>query len=541
MISYNNFSKDKKILYWVAFTTVKDWGSHIIRNLFKQFESVPNILEQIRQKNSEIPYINNAYKTIFLDNCSVAKSIIEKTYQCNAKIVTLEDELFPINIKNLPTLPPILYYKGAINSLSIKSLAVVGTTTPTKRGVDNASRFVAYCVKNNIQVISGLARGIDTAAHKSALKKDGTTFAIIGHGIDYVYPAENKELFFEIAEKGAVISQFPTGTKPARWQFPMRNELMCTLASGTVIIEAVNDCGSVVQANYSFKHNRAVYILHNNINNKSDDYSWSRKLLNQGAVLVTSFKDVKVVLPKEISKLEDQILGYETINGQKSLLNLNKMQSMSTNKAVLFDLDGVLVDTSDSMKRAYKRVFKELGKPISDSEIDNNLKKSPNQIFRLLGIDIKSGNNLYRKYYSEYLSLSEFFPEIDNIIKLLKTKGFKIGIVTSQPSSRYNMIIKNASFAKYVDVAITWNDIPKGKSKPYPDGIHKALEKINVVPNRTFFIGDTTNDVIAAKSANVKSVAVLWGLENYNELSAVDPDYILYNITDLERLTEIPL
>jgi DNA protecting protein DprA len=541
MISFSNLSKDKKLLYWVAFTTVKGWGPYIIRNLFTQFYSVSNILEQIRQKNPEIPYVDNAYKTIFLDHCNIAESIVEKTYQFDAKIVTLEDELFPKNIKNLSSLPPVLYYKGSLNSLSIKSLAVVGTTKPTNKGLDNAATFARYCVENKIQVISGLARGIDTAAHKSTLKNKGTTFAVIGHGIDYIYPAENKELFFEIAEKGAVISQFPTGNKPAKWQFPMRNELMCTLASGTVIIEAVNDCGSVIQADYSFKHNRAVYVLHNNVNNKSDDYSWSRKLLKQGAVLVTSFKDIKVVLPQEISKLENQLLSHETISDQKSLLDFNEKQDMDLNKAILFDLDGVLVDTSDCMKRAYKRAADELGKTISDSEIEGYLKKSPNQIFKMLGIDIKNGNYLYRKYYQEYLSFSEFFPQIDNVIKLFKTKGFKVGIVTSQPSSRYHMIMRNAPFAKHIDVAITWNDIPRGKSKPHPDGINKALEKLNVVPGKTFFVGDTVNDLIAAKNANVKSVAVLWGLEKYNELVVSNPDYIFKDVSDLKKLAEIPL
>ncbi len=541
-MSFNNLSKDDKLLYWVAFTTVKGWGPNIIRNLCKQFGSIATILEQVKQQNHEISNVESAYNTIFLNHCDIAKQIIEKTFQCNGRIVTIEDEIFPQNIKNLSGLPPVLYYKGSLNALSIKSLAVVGTTSPTKKGIENAERFAIYCVNNNIQVISGLARGIDTAAHKSTLKNGGTTYAVIGHGIDYIYPAENDELFSQIENNGAIISQFPTGTKPARWQFPMRNELMCTLASGTVIIEAVNDCGSVVQADFSFKHKRAVYVLHNNINNKSHDFSWTSKLLEKGAIKVGSFSDVKVVLPSEISKLESQIQGNELVNGQRSLLNLNEIQNVNSNKAILFDLDGVLVDTSDSMKKAYKKVLKELANmTIDDSELCKHLKKSPTQIFKMLKIDTKNGNNLYRKYYNEYLQFSDFFPKINDIIKLFKSKCFKIGIVTSQPTSRYNIIIKNAPFAKYIDVAITWNDVPRGRNKPSPDGINQALKKINVLPSRTFFIGDTTNDLDAAKNANVKSVAVLWGLDSYNELIEKNPDYIFRKVTELEKLTEITI
>ena len=535
MISYNNLSDDKKILYWVALTSVEGWGPSVIRNLFKKYGSLYNILEQIENKNPDIINIEKAYNTIFVDNCHIAKNIIDITNSCGAKIVTLGSNLYPANIRNIPAIPPVLYYKGSLDLISIKSLAVVGTTNPTEQGLLNAKRFANYCVRNDIQVISGLARGIDTAAHETTLECNGITYAVIGHGIDYTYPSENKNLYEKIEKNGAVISQFPTGNKPNKWQFPMRNELMCTLASGTVIIEATNNCGSVVQADFSFKHNRRVYVLHNNINSQSDDFKWANELVKRGAVVVKSFKDVKVVLPKEIDKLQNQILNGETANGQQNLLSLENINY--TNKTILFDLDGVIVDSFESMKKAYIRVINELSNIVIDeSKLNIILKQSPFNIFKKFKVDTKIGNRLFKKYFSEYLNSPKFIPKIGNIIKQLKDKGFKIGIVTSQPSSRYKKIMKKANFSKYIDIAITWNDIPRGKCKPSPDGITIALKKLNATPAEAFYIGDTTIDIQAAKNANVKSVAVLWGIDSYNQLSSENPDYIFNDVIELKRL-----
>src|SRR5919197_1975942 len=173
---------------------------------------------------------------------------IERTLAMGAGYLLWTDADYPANLRDWPGRPPILYAKGNMAGLGPRSLALVGRVDPSDQGRAAAARFAAACVAHDVIVVSGLAKGIDAAAHRGALDAGGWTYAVVGHGLDFAYPPDNADLYARIATRGAVLSQFATGVGPQRWTFPMRNEVMCTLAMGTVIVDATDGCGSLIQA-----------------------------------------------------------------------------------------------------------------------------------------------------------------------------------------------------------------------------------------------------------------------------------------------------
>jgi len=171
-------------------------------------------------------------------NLEAYENVIRSTYTLGGNFKLWSDSDYPANLSKWAGRPPVLFYKGQLQKLSTRALALVGRVDPTERGQEAALRFGRMCVDNDIQVVSGLAKGIDGASHRAALQEPaGTTFAVVGHGLDFAYPSENHDLYEQIPHHGAILSQFATGVGPQRWTFPARNEAMCTLALGTVIIE----------------------------------------------------------------------------------------------------------------------------------------------------------------------------------------------------------------------------------------------------------------------------------------------------------------
>jgi DNA protecting protein DprA len=212
---------------------------------------------------------------------------------------------YPASLSQWDGRPPVLFYKGDLSHLNKRSLALVGRVDPTDKGFAAADWFARKCVDNDITVVSGLAKGIDGASHRASLREPkGYTYAVVGHGLDYVYPRENCDLYDAIPLRGAVISQFSTGTGPQRWTFPARNEVMCTLALGTVIVEGKPGCGSIIQADFSFKHGRPVFLLRRNLG--SVESGWAEELVARGAHVVECFDQVIEVVDTAMNEWSDR-------------------------------------------------------------------------------------------------------------------------------------------------------------------------------------------------------------------------------------------
>jgi len=205
--------------------------------------------------------------------------------------VTITDEKYPANLKKIYDPPSVLYYKGELRKEDEYSLSFVGTRTPTEYG-RNACRKLAEEVSGyGIPIVSGMARGIDTLAHRTALEKRNLTYAVLGCGLDVIYPQENKRLFEVISERGAVISEFECGTGPDKMNFPRRNRVISGISQGTVIIETGIKGGSMITAGFALDQNREVFAVPGYIFSRKSE--GANELIKKGqAKLVSKFDDI---------------------------------------------------------------------------------------------------------------------------------------------------------------------------------------------------------------------------------------------------------
>jgi DNA processing protein len=205
-------------------------------------------------------------------------------------LVHPQSEFWPELFRDLVDAPTILYLRGRPESLHLPCLAIVGSRNPTRGGVLNAFDFARHMGAAGFAIVSGLAQGIDTAAHKGALDADATTIAVLGHGIDRVYPAANRELAHRIAAQGALVSEYPLETHPRKEHFPERNRLISGLSLGTLVVEAAKRSGSLITARLAAEQGREVFAIPGSIHNAMA--RGCHQLIRQGAKLVESADDI---------------------------------------------------------------------------------------------------------------------------------------------------------------------------------------------------------------------------------------------------------
>lgn len=218
---------------------------------------------------------------------------LEAAAEVGARLVTVLDDDYPANLRLIPNLPPFLFILGdGPTDDDLRSVCVVGTRDPTDEGLSRAERMARLLAAQGVTVVSGLARGIDSAAHRAALEAGGRTLAVMGTGITRIYPGENRELADQIQERGALISQFWPSSPPAKWTFPRRNAVMSGIAQGTVVIEASSTSGAKMQARLALEHGKRVFLLRSLVT----DQPWARRYLDRGAVEVDDVSDVVSLL-----------------------------------------------------------------------------------------------------------------------------------------------------------------------------------------------------------------------------------------------------
>ena len=225
-------------------------------------------------------------------------------------IIARGDDEFPELLDQIPSPPERLFIKGDPTLLQMPSLAIVGSRNPTRTGVRNAFEFARHLGAAGFCIVSGLAEGIDTAAHRGALDAGATTVAFLGHGIDRVYPAANRDLAHEIAQRGALVSEFPLGTHPHKSLFPQRNRLISGISLGTLVVEAARRSGSLITARYAGEQGREVFALPGSIHNPLA--RGCHKLIRQGAKLVETAEDIVAELAPLCSHLAQNSLESTT-------------------------------------------------------------------------------------------------------------------------------------------------------------------------------------------------------------------------------------
>jgi DNA processing protein len=205
-------------------------------------------------------------------------------------LISRGDDDYPELLDQIQGSPKQLYVNGDPGVLHLPAIAIVGSRNPTQGGLRNAFEFARHLGSRGFCIISGLAQGIDTAAHRGALDAGAATIAFLGHGIDIVYPAANRELAHDIARVGAIVSEFPIGTRPLKELFPQRNRLISGISFGTLVIEAARRSGSLITARLASEQGREVFALPGSIHNPLA--RGCHKLIQQGAKLVETADDI---------------------------------------------------------------------------------------------------------------------------------------------------------------------------------------------------------------------------------------------------------
>ena len=236
--------------------------------------------------------------------------------QTNLHCLTQSDALYPRLLREIPRPPPLLFVRGDPACLSLPQLAIVGSRNPSGGGSENAERFAHYLAERGFAITSGLALGIDAAAHRGALRAGGRTIAVMGTGIDLIYPARHRSLAQEIIDAGgALVSEFPLGTSSHASNFPQRNRIISGLSGGTLVVEAAVQSGSLITASYALQQDREVFAIPGSIHNPLA--RGCHQLIRQGATLVETAQDIVDQLAGLLSYKRQEL---RSVRGQQSEL-----------------------------------------------------------------------------------------------------------------------------------------------------------------------------------------------------------------------------
>ncbi len=282
--------RDPGLASWLQLTLTPGLGPFTIRELLKQFGLPENVLAQ---KRADLARLAPAEALDTLDSKPVAQAVeraLDWASQPGCAVVTLADQTYPKLLLEISDPPTLLYARGRLELLDRPALAVVGSRNATAQGERNAERFAQAFSEAGLTIVSGLALGIDAAAHRGGLQGRGATIAVLGTGIDVIYPARNGALFEEIAEKGLLLSEFPIGTRATAHHFPRRNRLISGLAQGCLVVEAALASGSLITARAAAEQGREVFAIPGSIH--SPLAKGCHALIKSGAKLVESAEDV---------------------------------------------------------------------------------------------------------------------------------------------------------------------------------------------------------------------------------------------------------
>jgi len=329
----------KELLYLLCAKKLKE------KELYEIFKACPSADDVERS-------ISNRFtKSDIYESKELLKKLVEK----NIKITAIFEKDYPQILKFIDYPPPLLFYKGEYVENDINSIAFVGSRDASFRGIEIVEKFVSDMSGLPVTIVSGLARGIDTCAHEKAIQYGLRTIAVLGNGIDIVYPASNRRLYNEIAEKGCIFSEFPPQTPPLPHHFPRRNRIISGLSKAVVIIEAGKKSGSLITARFAIEQGKDLFVVPRTPLEKN---AWGNNMLiKNGAKIATEAKDIiEEVFPeiniekrekKEItlSQEEREILshiGEEPVNFDNLCFLLDKGPATLANFLLQLELKGLI-------------------------------------------------------------------------------------------------------------------------------------------------------------------------------------------------------
>ena len=293
-------SISEQATYWLALALTPGLGPTRIKKLIEHCGSAERVF---RATLTELEAMGmravSAQSLATGKSMELAQQECMKAVEAGARLISLGDPEYPLRLKEIYDPPVILFVKGRVEVLSQPGIAMVGTRHPTPYGSGMAERLSTDLAARGLVIISGLARGIDTSSHRGALAAKGKTIAVLGTGIDVMYPKENTRLTEQmLALGGALITEFPVGTSPAPQNFPIRNRIISGMAAGVLVVEAAEYSGTRITSRCALEQNRDVYAVPGNVTNKN---AWGpNTLIKQGAKLVATWEDVWEELPTDV-------------------------------------------------------------------------------------------------------------------------------------------------------------------------------------------------------------------------------------------------
>ncbi len=280
-----------EIAYWIGFSLIQGIGRVKLERLNQHFGTLSQAWYAPHSQLEEAGIDQRTVQQIVTQRSSIQiEAEIEKLETHGIQALTMRDPSYPARLKEIYDPPPVLYVKGINPALEDWPLAVVGARKATSYGREVTRWLVRDLTGNNVLIISGLARGIDTVAHKSALEAGGKTVAVLASGLDIIYPPENRILAEQICENGALISEYPLGTKPRAEYFPRRNRIMSGLSLGTLVVEAAIKSGALITARMALEHDREVFAVPGSI--LSQLSNGPNQLIRDGAKAVLGVEDI---------------------------------------------------------------------------------------------------------------------------------------------------------------------------------------------------------------------------------------------------------
>ncbi|MFW6155425.1 MAG: DNA-processing protein DprA [Planctomycetota bacterium] len=286
-------ASDQTIRLHVRLHLAEGVGSVICRRLIEQFGDVAAVFDAgVRGVCAVDGVGRKTAEAIFAVGDDDARAEMAAAEAVGARVIPFDDDAYPVALANIPDPPAVIYVRGALERDDAAALAVVGSRRCTHYGAEQAERFGGLLGRAGLTVVSGGARGIDTAAHRGALNAGGRTIVVAGCGLDRVYPQENRPMFDRIVEegRGAIVTSLPMGTAVAPANFPRRNRIISGLSQGVLVIEAARRSGSLITARYAGEQGRQVYALPGRVDNPFSE--GTHDLIRDGAVLVRNLDDV---------------------------------------------------------------------------------------------------------------------------------------------------------------------------------------------------------------------------------------------------------
>ncbi|MGI6563597.1 MAG: DNA-processing protein DprA [Clostridia bacterium] len=316
-------------VYWVWFSMLNRISPQMKISLIRQYENPYNLWTFFKKEHNPADISPGAYRDLVSDELKKKSyRTLKRTLDLGIGIISYNDKDYPPLLKQIPDPPVVLYFLG--NKAYLKNcFAIVGSRKATIYGKNSAMEIASYLAEQGIVIASGLAKGIDTYAHKGALKAGGKTVAVLASGVNVVYPYENKALYSEIIDQGTVLSEHPVDTQPLPYYFPLRNRIVSGLSKGILVIEAGEKSGTLITVDYALAQGREVFALPGNVT--SSQSKGTNRLIYHGATPAIDPEDIlrlyrwdvknRTIVPTDMDESEKIIydLVYQGISDFESI------------------------------------------------------------------------------------------------------------------------------------------------------------------------------------------------------------------------------